>query len=284
MLEESVVLPNEEKEERRRVFWSIYVLDRLVTCGRARPPAIVDSSCVLQLPIDEFAWKNCESYSTPNLETFVTRDISNTSGTGPFALTVLMAHILSKASQCVLQNPSSRGRQRPWDVNSEQALIEADLLCFEGLQMHTWTATQLMQRYRFADGNIDQHSAGAAVFSRTLFHLSHCLLSHPFLFRLRVQDLESTMPPSLLGRTFSAGWNHAKSMIEHILESRHAGIIAHTSFYSYCAAVACSILGLYLHSDTEWRREPSANLLEQALSFVEDLSRYWPNAASCVSL
>lgn len=283
MMEEPVSLPNEEREERRRVFWSIYLLDRLVTCGRARPPAIVDSSCVLQLPIDEVAWKNCENYSTPNLETFASRDIPNTSGTGPFALIVLMAHTLSKVSQYVLQTPTSRGRQRPWDVNSEQASIDADLLCLEGLQMHTWTTTQLMQRYQSADGQIDQHSAGAAVFSRTLFHLSHCLLNHPFLFRLRIRNLESTIAPSLLARTFDVGWNHAKCMIEHISQARHAGIIAHTSFYSYCAAVACSILGLYLHSVSDWRREPSANLLDQALSFVDDLSGYWPNAASCVS-
>lgn len=283
MLEDTAPISNEEREERRRVFWSIYLLDQLVTCGRARPPAILDTSCILQLPIDELAWKNCEHYSTPTLEAFARRAIPTGSEIGPFALTILMAHVLSKVSQYVLQQSHLRGRCRPWDVNSEQASIEADLLCLEGLQMHTWTTKQLLQRYQSADGQIDQHSAGAAVFSRTLFHLSYCLLYHPFLFRFRMQGLESIMPASFLARTFDAGWNHAKLMIEHISEARQAGVIAHTSFYCYCAAVACSTLGLHLHSDSGWRQTPSTHLLEQALSFVEDLSKYWKNAAALVS-
>ncbi|KAH7000789.1 fungal-specific transcription factor domain-containing protein [Ilyonectria destructans] len=42
-----------EKEERRRVFWSVYMLDRLASCARARPPAVLEASCHLSLPCDE---------------------------------------------------------------------------------------------------------------------------------------------------------------------------------------------------------------------------------------
>jgi Fungal specific transcription factor domain len=42
-----------DQGERRRVFWSVYLFDCLVSCGRGRPPAILDASCQLQLPCDE---------------------------------------------------------------------------------------------------------------------------------------------------------------------------------------------------------------------------------------
>lgn len=32
-----------EREEHRRVFWSVYLLDKLVSCGRARPPAVLNA-------------------------------------------------------------------------------------------------------------------------------------------------------------------------------------------------------------------------------------------------
>jgi hypothetical protein len=36
-----------EQEERRRVFWSVYLLDKLISCGRARSPAILNAGeCV----------------------------------------------------------------------------------------------------------------------------------------------------------------------------------------------------------------------------------------------
>ena len=39
MNEPNPSLPYEDQEERRRVFWSIYILDKLCSCGRARPAA-----------------------------------------------------------------------------------------------------------------------------------------------------------------------------------------------------------------------------------------------------
>ncbi|KAG7407162.1 hypothetical protein Forpe1208_v012688 [Fusarium oxysporum f. sp. rapae] len=34
-----------EQKKRRRIFWSIYLLYKLMFCGRARPPAIADEDC-----------------------------------------------------------------------------------------------------------------------------------------------------------------------------------------------------------------------------------------------
>src|SRR4051812_23224416 len=43
-------LPWVIQEERRRTFWSIYLLDKMGTCGRVRPPIFQDHTCMLQLP------------------------------------------------------------------------------------------------------------------------------------------------------------------------------------------------------------------------------------------
>ncbi|TKW58320.1 hypothetical protein CTA1_12159 [Colletotrichum tanaceti] len=53
MEEPSELLPPAEQEERRRCFWSVYLLDKLVSLGRGRHLAILDESCHVQIPCDE---------------------------------------------------------------------------------------------------------------------------------------------------------------------------------------------------------------------------------------
>lgn len=58
MKEPKATLPAIEQEERRRAFWSIFLLDRLVSCGQGRPPAISDEDCLVQLPCDQRTFRN----------------------------------------------------------------------------------------------------------------------------------------------------------------------------------------------------------------------------------
>ncbi|RFU28893.1 hypothetical protein B7463_g7455, partial [Scytalidium lignicola] len=47
MMEPDFNLPYPNQEERRRVFWSIYILDRFCSCGRGKPAAVADVHCRL---------------------------------------------------------------------------------------------------------------------------------------------------------------------------------------------------------------------------------------------
>ncbi|KAK4631360.1 hypothetical protein CLAFUW4_02429 [Fulvia fulva] len=46
-------LPGIEQEERRRTYWSVYLLDTLISIGPSRPPSISNPDCPVRLPCQE---------------------------------------------------------------------------------------------------------------------------------------------------------------------------------------------------------------------------------------
>jgi Fungal specific transcription factor domain len=284
MMDTATDLSYADQEERRRVFWSVYLLDRLVSCGRGRPPAILDASCQLQLPCDEQTWRDGNWKPTLTLEQLSNRTLLGAEQQGPFAHVVVMAYTLSRGAQYMLQEFNIRNRDPPWDANSDFAAIESDLLYLESHLEMRRPPMDIIAQYCSKDGKIDQHSAGPIVFSHALFHLCYCLLNHPFLLRRRLDTCRMAAPSSFLSRAFISGWEHAKRLTELLKDTRKAGCIAQTSFYGYCAAIAGTIASLHLHSDNNGMRQESSLLLKENIHYLEDISKYWKNVSSMVSL
>ncbi|KIW09855.1 hypothetical protein PV08_11956 [Exophiala spinifera] len=281
MLESATDLPLIEQEERRRTFWSIYLLDRLASCGRARPPAILDASCQLQLPSDEESWRAGAWRQTLTLQQLSHRTLSPTNEQGPFGLVVAMAYTLSRGAQYMLQQFNMSNQDPPWDATSDFASIQSDLLYLETiLDIHKPPKTIIDQYTR--GGRIDQHSTGPIIFARALFHLCYGLLHHPFLLRRRLEFCPIAAPSSFLSRSFEAAWDHSKRMATLFREVRQAGALAQSSFYGYCTVVAGTIAALYLHDPSEARRTEAAAILQMHLSYLEDIGGYWKNVSSMV--
>ena len=281
MMESAMHLSVSEQEERRRVFWSIYLLDRLVSCGRARPPAILDASCQLQLPCDEATWRLGSLEGTLTLEDFAHRVPSLPDQWSPFANVITVAHTLSKGAQYMLQQFNIRSRDPPWDANSDFAWILSDLLYLESV-LEVWKSPRdIVAQYTSADGRIDQQCAGPIIFARALFHLCYCLLHHPFLLRKRLELCQRAAPSSFLSRAFDTAWEHSKSMFDLLNEVHRAGAIAHIPFYGYCTMVAGSIAALYINQSPEWERTESALILKGSKKILQEI-KCWKNVSSMV--
>jgi len=95
MLDPDPSQPISWAEEQKRTFWSLYHLDRFVSCGRARPPAILDASYQLQLPCEESAWHAEPVVKINTMENLVNRDLDDASKHGSFAMIVLAACVVS---------------------------------------------------------------------------------------------------------------------------------------------------------------------------------------------
>ena len=281
MMESAPHLSVSEQEERRRVFWSIYLLDRLVSCGRARPPAILDASCRLQLPCDEATWRLGLPKETLTLEDFAHRIPSIPDQWSPFANVITVAHTLSKGAQYMLQQLNIRSRDPPWDANSDFAGILSDLLYLESV-LEVWKSPKdLVAQYTSADGRIDQQCAGPIIFARAIFHLCYCLLHHPFLLRKRLGLCQRAAPSSFLSRAFDTAWEHSKSMIDLLDEVQRAGAIAHLPFYGYCTLVAGSIAALHINQSPECDRTESALILKRSKKILQEI-KCWKNLSSMV--
>ena len=244
MTETATRLPSSEQEERRRVFWSIYLLDRLVSCGRSRPPAILDASCRLRLASDEAASEITTSQNTLTLGDFIHRTPTKPDQWSPLAKLSIAAYTLSRAAQYMVQHLTLRSDRPPWDADSDFAWILSDLLSLENILETDKSADDLFCQSTAMSGQIDQHYAAPLPFSRALFHLSYCLLHHPFLLRNRIASSSGLSPNSFLTRAFSTAQEHAKSLLSLLSEFLQVDRSPRATFYDYCALVASTIVAL----------------------------------------
>lgn len=282
MLDAGDQLPSSDREERHRVFWSIYLLDRLVSCGRGRPPAIVDSSCHLQLPIDDAIWKQERWSKTPTLDELTSHTMVNSERQGHFAHVVVMAYSLGRGAQYMLQDFNIRSRQPPWDPSSDFAAIESDLLHLETRLDTSKSVQEILAPCIDEYGVVDHQRVGPIMFSRALFHLSYCMLNHPFLLRRRLENSRMSAPSSFLARTNHTGWLHAQNMLELICLTRNLGCVFQSSFCGYCITVAGSIALLHVRSGDSELSSRAWNLVHEAISYLEDIGRYWNNVSTMV--
>ncbi|KAF9774650.1 hypothetical protein IL306_007320 [Fusarium sp. DS 682] len=287
MNEPSPMLPIVEQEERRRVFWSVYLLDKLVSCGRARPPAIADEDCRVQLPCEEEVFRTGTWKQTPTLHQLLNWDSDLGEIRGYFTLTILVASALGRCARYVLHQREIDDTL-PWDSRSEFAAINSFLLLIEQhLQVEDVPIEDIISQNKLADGTPDHQAVGHAVFARIVFHLCHCLIGHPFLLALRLQHLKSKAPASFLSRTYEACCDHASKIPSLLNRAQKAGCHVDASFYAYSTCVAGSILSMFIHGKESMGQVPSQQLLESgqnSLEILDKMGRFWDHAAKMVNI
>lgn len=283
MLDNAAHLSYVAQEERRRVFWSVYLLDRLVSCGRGRPPAIVDASCHVQLPCDESIWREGLWAKTQSLDEMTNRTLSVSQRQCPLAQVIAISHILGRCAQYVLQDFNIRGPHPPWDPGSDFAGIESDLLHFEAYLEIQRPLNEMFAAHISAEGAVDSQSTGPIIFSRALFHLCYCLLNHPFLLRRRINTCRNLAPISFIKRSSDLAWLHAQQMIALIREARKLGCSFHSSSSGYAVTVAGSIIALRTYDEDSLAREQAQILLEEALLYLDMIGQHWSNVRTMVT-
>ncbi|KAL6918477.1 hypothetical protein FSST1_009972 [Fusarium sambucinum] len=283
MLDNSTHLSYVKQEERRRVFWSVYLLDRLVSCGRGRPPAIVDASCHVQLPCDESIWREGLWVKTQSLDEITNRTLSVSQRQSPLAQVIAISHILGRCAQYVLQDFNIRGPHPPWDPGSDFAGIESDLLHFEAYLEIQRPVNEILSAHVSAEGEVDSQSTGPIIFSRALFHLCYCLLNHPFLLRRRINTCRNLAPISFIKRSSDLAWLHAQQMMSLIREARKLGCSFHSSSSGYAVTVAGSIIALRTYDEDPVAREQAQILLEEGLLYLGIIGQHWCNFRTMAS-
>lgn len=274
-----------EQEERRRVFWSIYVLDKLCSCGRARPVALADAHCSLQLPCDETTWREGVWKKTPTLEQAfsttdpVSEEVSN------FALVVLTASVLGRCAQhSIHQNLRGESRLPPWDSKSLFATINSALLQLEMRFELGNSLEQGVSKVCHEHGSVDMQVAGSIIFSRALFRTCYCLLHHPLLLHQQSRALGTKPPLSFWNRAMQTCRENASSLSELLRDIQAAGYVATYSFMGYCATVAASIHTMYLKETDNSFQQKAFEFYQTDIAFLKDLSQRWQNAEWMVDM
>ena len=282
MSEPVAILSPIETEENRRTFWSVFMLDRLVSCGRDRPIVFRTNDCSVHLPGTELSFRAGTSERTTTLQ-----QMSETIDESPepvdyFSLTIWMASCVGCTAQQMIQH---RGKERipPWNSGSEFMKSLSRLFHSETMiGVSDRTLSQVLQEDFTLDGIIDQQRVGHLLYSQMLFHLCHCLLSHPFLLREKLKALRRRAPSSFLRETFARSYEHAGLLLQLVADARQTGCDMEASFYGYCVCIAGGIQILYLHADATEVYSKALERLQYALGFLAHHAKIWKHVYSMV--
>ncbi|CAI7607908.1 unnamed protein product [Penicillium pancosmium] len=275
MMEPTGYLSYAEQEERRRTFWSAYLIDKLISCGQGRPIVIQDDDCYVQLPCDEITFQNGTWKQTNTLSELLNWNAEVIENPSPFALVTLMASIFGRCTRYVHRDKKS-DQIPPWDTKSEFSAIKSALLLLESY-------SKISDR-KISDILHETHpdEKGQLIFAHTLFHLCHCLLNHPFLVRLRLKPFAKA-PSSFSAQALQDGADHARQLLDLLREATETGCRIESSFYAYCIAVAGSINSLASHFEHQSVARRQSDILyyfQQSLDFLNSLGKFWTHSAN----
>lgn len=281
MLDPSTRLSDLERDERRNLFWSLYLLDRFVCCSFQRPPAIKDSDCLLNLPTHRHQGEGTTSTTLSGLIDEDVRDMS--SQPGMFGISVGLASVLGRTIKCMMNGNTKA--ESPWHSSSEYSSIYTSLEFLKELAVKNSPvlAGPGQSRSQSEMPDHDREQIAHMVLSHTLYHLAHCILSHPFLLGMKLQSApRDDMPPTWMEDTRTTCLVHAGSLITVLVEAKAAGYMPVPSVYSYCILVASTIHALHLHSEDLTISRSSAEYLQTSLEYLSEISELWSNAQMMV--
>lgn len=283
MFEPALSLPFSEQEERRRTFWSIYMLDRLMTCGRARPPVFSDAAITVQLPASETAFRASIFEQCEELKMYTSKRIHRSPEPSPMSRVIIICALLSRTSQYAIQAQHDSQNLPPWDVESEWTAINSSLLYLESHIDWQQSVPDILRSLTGDNNEPDYNAAELVITSQILHHLCYCILNHYFLLRQRAFLCGTRLPRSFHIHSLQVGLYHAQELNRVMKAALRAGCAVLASFLSYACLISATIHAVSRHSEIPAVREQAAKDLNFNLSFLQRQARYWPNAGIIVS-
>lgn len=164
-----------EREMRRRLFWTCYLLDRFMACGSRRPSLIHDSTIILRLP----SWLNSATSMPVEGDFFQTASnlqyLQNGAGKklqGGSGMLIDISRILGITNRYLAAGGVKGDSHFPWHSLSNLSKIRQDL--------DVW-ATGAQDIFSSVETLFSQPDATVLVMSKLIYHLIHCLIYRPFL-------------------------------------------------------------------------------------------------------
>ena len=282
MTEPPTELPFSAQEERRRTLWSIYLLDKLATCGRHRPSLFQDQSIRIQLPCSDENFRTSTPQQVVSLEEFLRFVDFRVDHMETLAPTVVVASLLSQVANYTFQRDITGDRKAPWDHTSEYQTICSQLAQFETLFdcYGDIQATILNTPLRQSEPNVP--ITESTILTYVLYHLCYCLLQHPFLIRRRLERTQFKIPAGFLSRTIVSCFTHAQELTRTLENAARAQYKVSATFLSYASTVAGSIHCLFQHSLDCLTRIQSVEALQSSIMHISGKTRFWKTSGRMV--
>lgn len=270
-------------EERRHTFWSVYLLDKLVSCGRHRPPMLLDVDCKVRLPVNPCSFKDTLKTQPPTLAAIQDiPDVAPLEKNDHFALTIFMVSTLGHIARWAFKQGASETRL-PWDSRSEFSRISGMLLSFESYSDACEDRfIDVLDRHFVSQGFIDEALSSHFTYSHVVYHVNQCLLHHPFLLRQHLQTFKANVPTGFLREAMLKSTEHAARLATILRALQERGCETYPSFYGYAATLAGMILRLHAENASFLEKDDIEASYKSCLRFLEHKSVRWQSYQNMV--
>ncbi|KAF1926045.1 uncharacterized protein M421DRAFT_68521 [Didymella exigua CBS 183.55] len=262
-----------EREGRRRLFWSCYLMDRFAATGSKRPSLVPDESIVLRLP----SWQLhpgamlLEGDYFPNGQNLQYMGGSGKGGQGSMGMLIGIARILGITNRYLAAGGVKGDSHFPWHSLSNLSKIRQELDIWASETQDTFTSIEAL---------FGQTDSTILVLSKLVYHLIHCLIYRPFL-PVDLTELSGTSQhqPWQIEAT-NLCFLHANAIAELVEIGRASSIIDWPAFVGYCVCTAGTI---HVHGAHYPAREGevfsvSAEFLSREMQQLSELRFIWTGA------
>ncbi|KAF4629625.1 hypothetical protein G7Y89_g8520 [Cudoniella acicularis] len=260
-----------EKETRRRLFWTCYVMDRFTSCGSKRPSLLADKSILLKLP----AWSpNPNSLSIEGEFFQIGSNLQYHGGSGKkcqgsSGMLIDIVRILGITNRYLAAGGVKGDSHFPWHSLSNLSKIRQDL--------DVW-ASGTHDVFSSVDNLFGQPDSTTLVLSKLVYHLIHCLIYRPFL-PIDLAELAGTgQHQSWQIEATNLCFLHANAIAELVELGKQSAAVEWPAFVGYCICTAGTVHVHGSHYRGSFEGEvfsASADFLSREMQQLSELRYAW---------
>lgn len=250
-----------EREMRRRLFWTCYLLDRFMACGSKRPSLVADKTILLRLPY----WSPSPSALPIEGEFFQSdSNLQHLQGSGKkcqgsSGMLIDISRILGITNRYLAAGGVKGDSHFPWHSLSNLSKIRQHL--------DVW-ASGTDDVFSSVDSLFGQPDSTVLVLSKLIYHLIHCLVYRPFIPIDLAELAGSGQHQSWQIEATNMCFLHANAIAELVELGKQAAAIEWPAFVGYCICTAGTV-----HIHGAYYNKTGTNEMSAFASSADFLSR-----------
>ncbi|KAK2624932.1 hypothetical protein QTJ16_005301 [Diplocarpon rosae] len=223
-----------EREMRRRLFWTCYLMDRFLACGSRRPSLIADQCIRLRLP----SWAPGPAVLPVEGDFFLNGSNlqyhpgAGKRSQGSSGMLIDIVRILGVTNRYLAAGGVKGDSHFPWHSLSNLSKIR--------LELDLW-ASGTQDVFISIDTLFGQPDSTTLVLSKLIYHLVHCLIYRPFL-PIDLAELAGTSQhQSWQVEATNLCFLHANAIAELVELGKQSSSIEWPAIVGYCICTAGTI-------------------------------------------
>ncbi|KAH8649721.1 hypothetical protein BGZ60DRAFT_389605 [Tricladium varicosporioides] len=272
MTESSAAISPQDKEERRRCFWSLYLLKRL----HGADFMVLDFATEDNFP--QFPESNTDVIDAgrPSANKMQKQSINN-KDQGIISYAIQLSDVWFKITRYAWRR-GKPSNTPPWSLDSEYSTIMAQQMDFE---------TRMPYAYRFKPAKFSQQSLDELNSSRDfwgpwllvqfLYHTNLCLLNHPLLLSLRLRNFKCVIPEIFLQHTSELISSHTSWVMNFIDMLETKQFVVTDPFLGHCVAIIATIYLQQSFVEDPLIQRESREKFDRCLGFIRSFGAQWPH-------